>query len=301
MSLLVTGSIAIDSVKTPFAVRTESLGGSAVYFTMAASIFGPVRLVGVIGGDCPFDLKETFAGRSVDLRGLEQRPKSKTFRWAGSYMGQMDERTTDLLELNVLAEAPPPVPACFRDSQFVFLANTSPNLQQQLLWQLDGPGFVAADTMDCWIRKSKKDLLDLLRQIDCLIINQQEAILLAGKPNPILAAQEILKMGVRLVVVKRGQAGAIVVSADGWQFVMPAYPVQQVVDPTGAGDSFAGGMLGYLASVNRTDEQAMRLAIAYGTVAASFAIEGFSLDRLSNVTRQDLDQRLDHLRELTRF
>lgn len=298
---MVTGSIGIDSIRTPSACRNDCLGGSAVYFSMAASLFGPVRFVGAVGADCPFDLAKVFAGRQVDLRGLEVRPNSKTFRWAGSYKEDMDDRTTDALELNVLAEQPPRVPDCFKDSEFVFLANTNPGLQLGLLHQLTGPRFVAADTMDCWIRTHRQDLLDLLKHIDCLIINQQEAILLAGEPNLVRAADIILGLGVGLVVIKRGQAGAVVSGADGWRFLLPAFPVSQVIDPTGAGDSFAGGMMGYLASVGNTSPESIRLAVAYGTVTASYAIEGFSLEGLSGVRRIDLDRRLAQLRDLTRF
>jgi len=180
MSLLVTGSIGIDTVRTPHGVSQDCVGGSSVYFSMAASFFSPVRFVGVVGADCPFDLAEVFAGRGVDLAGLEIRPRSKTFRWSGTYQENMDDRTTDCLELNVLAEAPPKVPAAFQDSRFVFLANTHPCLQRELLSQVAKPRFVAADTMDHWIKDHNADLRALLKQIDCLIINEDEARLLAG-------------------------------------------------------------------------------------------------------------------------
>ena len=192
MPLLVTGSIGIDTVKTPHGVSEDCLGGSAVYFSMSASYFAPVRLIGVIGADCPFDLAEVFSGRDVDLAGLEVRKESKTFRWTGSYYSTMNEAITDKVELNVLAEVPPKVPDAYKDSKFVFLANTAPILQNELLEQIDKPAFVAADTMNCWIHDKRQDLEVLLKKIDCLIINEDEARMLASDSNLVSAAQKIL-------------------------------------------------------------------------------------------------------------
>jgi sugar/nucleoside kinase (ribokinase family) len=301
MSLLVTGSIGIDTVKTPHGIRENCLGGSAVYFSMAASFFAPVSLVAVIGDDCPFDLAEIFAGRSIDLAGLEVRPNSKTFRWAGSYHENMDDRTTDCLELNVLAEHPPTVPRSFRDSKFVFLANTTPKLQLELLDQLESPLFVAADTMNCWIQNNLADLKSLLERIDCLIINEDEAKLLAAELNLIKAARKILGMGPSVVVIKKGESGSIACDTLGRQFILPAYPATEVIDPTGAGDSFAGATLGYLAQTGKTDFRTLKTAVAYGTVVASFTIADFSLHALTSITRNDIDKRLETLRELTHF
>jgi len=299
--LLVTGSIGIDTVRTPYGVSEDCLGGSAVYFSMAASFFGPVRFVGVVGADCPFDLSEVFTGRDVDLAGLEVRARSKTFRWAGTYKQDMDDRTTDYMELNVLAEAPPAVPDAFADSKFVFLANTAPKLQHELLDQIRRPVFVAADTMNCWICNHLDDLKSLLKRIDCLIINEDEARLLAGEHNLIKAAQIVLDMGLSVVVVKKGESGSLMCSADGEIFVLPAYPADQVNDPTGAGDSFAGGFMGYLAQTGRTDFETLKTAIAYGTVTASFTIAGFSLQGLNSIGRADIDSRLETLRKVTSF
>ena len=301
MSLLVTGSIGIDTVKTPHGIRENCLGGSAVYFSMAASFFAPVSLVAVIGDDCPFDLAEIFAGRSIDLAGLEVRPNSKTFRWAGSYHENMDDRTTDCLELNVLAEHPPTVPRSFRDSKFVFLANTTPKLQLELLNQIQSPLFVAADTMNCWIQNNLADLKALLERIDCLIINEDEAKLLAAELNLIKAARKILGMGPSVVVIKKGESGSITCDTLGRQFILPAYPATEVTDPTGAGDSFAGATLGYLAQTGKTDFRTLKTAVAYGTVVASFTIADFSLHALTSITRNDIDKRLETLRELTHF
>jgi sugar/nucleoside kinase (ribokinase family) len=301
MSLLVTGSIGIDTVVTPHGVSENCLGGASVYFSMAASFFGPVRLVGVVGADCPFDLAEVFAGRSVDLAGLEVRHQSKTFRWKGTYSENMDERTTDLLELNVLAEAPPKVPAEYKDSEFVFLANTAPRLQLELLGQVEGPTFVAADTMDCWIQDHLGDLTELLKKVDCLIINEEEARLLAKEFNLIKAGEKILQLGPKVLIIKKGESGSLMCGGSGERFILPAYPAERVKDPTGAGDSFAGGLMGYLAQNGKTDFGSLKTAIAYGTVVASFAIADFSLAQLTAMSMDDIEVRFEALRKLTRF
>jgi len=301
MSLLVTGSIGIDTVKTPLGVSENCLGGSSVYFSMAASLFTPVRFVGVVGSDCPFDLARVFAGRNVDLAGLEVRSQSKTFRWTGLYHSNMDDRTTECLELNVLAEAPPKVPEAFKDSEFVFLANTAPALQLELLEQIEEPVFVAADTMNCWIQGRPDDVKSLLKKIDCLIINQDEARMLAAEHNLIRAAQKILDMGTGVVVIKKGESGSIMRSADGQMFILPAYPAADVKDPTGAGDSFAGGFMGWLADQNKTDFATLKKAVTYGTVVASFTIADFSLKGLTKITRRNIDDRLAELRKLVNF
>lgn len=300
MSLLVTGSIGIDTVKTPYGVSENCLGGSAIYFSMAASFFGPVRFVGVIGPDCPFDLAKIFAGREVDLAGLEIRQDSKTFRWAGTYHEDINKRTTDSLELNVLAEGPPKVPQVYKDSKYVFLANTAPALQLQLLGQIDKPSFVAADTMDCWIQGSRDDLNQLLKKIDCLIINEDEAKILAAENNLIKAADAILDMGPNTVVIKKGEYGSMLCSAEQ-MFILPAFPSTDVKDPTGAGDSFAGAFMGYLAMVEETDFELLKQAMVCGTVAASFAIADFSLAGLTSISRADIDERLKALRTITQF
>ena len=301
MSLLVTGSIGIDTVTTPYGVSEECLGGSSVYFSMAASFFAPVRFVGVIGPDCPFDLAQVFADRDVDLTGLEVRGQSKTFRWKGTYSDDMNNRSTDYLELNVLAEAPPDVPAEYKDSEFVFLANTAPALQMQLLQQVQNPVFVAADTMDCWIKDDFEDLERLLKKIDCLVINDSEAQLLADEHNLVKAAEKILDMGPTVVIIKKGESGSMMCKAGGERFILSAYPAADVKDPTGAGDSFAGGLMGYLAQVGKTDFDSLKKAVAYGTVVASFTIADFSLAGLTSISKTDIDSRLETLREVTHF
>jgi len=301
MSLLVTGSIGIDTVKTPFGVSKDCLGGSAVYFSMAASFFSPVRFLGAIGADCPFALKKIFKGRPVDLTGLEVRSNSKTFRWAGSYVGAMNEATTDAVELNVLAENPPQMPEEYKDSKFVFLANTAPILQIRLLDQLNKPKFVAADTMNLWINNNLADLKRLMKKIDCLILNEGEARMLANEHNLITAAAKIEKLGPSVVVIKKGESGSIIRQADGQLFVLPAYPATVVKDPTGAGDSFAGGLFGYLAGKGKTDFATLKKAVAYGTVVASFTISDFSLKGLTKTTKRDIDSRLNELGKLVKF
>lgn len=301
MSLLVTGSIGIDTVRTPLGVSENCLGGSSVYFSMAASFFTPVRFVGVIGGDCPFDLAEVFEGKDVDLAGLEIRPGSKTFSWAGTYSKNMDERTTDRTDLNVLAEAPPKVPEAFADSKLVFLANTMPGIQDEFLAQIPEPAFVAADTMNLWIGEYRSDLDALLAKIDCLVINEDEARQLSEEYNLIKAAPIITDMGPSVVIIKKGESGSLVCGAEGEQFILPAFPATEVKDPTGAGDSFAGGFMGYLAQTGKTDFETIKTAIAYGTVAASFTIADFSIHGLTGVSRNDIDRRLENLRKVTSF
>jgi len=300
-TLLVTGSIGIDTIRTPHGISERCLGGSSIYFSMAASLFAPVRFVGVVGDDCPFDLPGLFQGRDVDLRGLEVRSGSKTFVWHGTYHENMNDRTTDHVELNVLVEAPPQVPEVFRDSRFVFLANTAPSLQMELFSQIRSPLFVAVDTMDLWIRSSLPDLRELLKKVHCLIVNDEEAKLLAGRPNLIAAAEAILVMGPRIVIVKKGESGSLMCLADGSKFILPAYPATEVRDPTGAGDSFAGGLMGYLAQARTTDFDTLKRAVAYGTVVASFTISDFSLAGLTAATRKDIDARLGLLRKFTCF
>jgi len=300
-TLLVTGSIGIDTVKTPHGVSEQCLGGSSIYFSMAASFFAPVRFVGVVGDDCPFDLAEIFRGRNVDLRGLEVRPGSKTFVWHGTYQENMNDRTTDYVELNVLQEAPPRLPKVFKDSRFVFLANTAPALQLELLEQITQPAFVAADTMNLWIEGHLADLKKLLKRIDCLIINDDEARLLSGRSNLVQAADDVLAMGMKVVIVKKGESGSLMCGADGRKFLLPAYPATEVIDPTGAGDSFAGGFLGCVAQQGRADFDTLKLALAYGTVVASFTIADFSLNGLSGTVRKDIDARLEELRRFTSF
>ncbi|MCC7193108.1 MAG: sugar kinase [Phycisphaeraceae bacterium] len=291
MSLIVTGSIGIDSIESPTGNADNVLGGSSIYFAAAASFFGPVRLVGAVGEDFPPEFLNTFRHFKVDLAGLETRKGSKTFRWRGKYHENMNHRDTLEVQLNVLAEALPPVPEAYRDSRYVFLANTHPAGQLSLLEQFPHARLTIADTMDLWIETERPTLLKLLKRVDGLVLNNDEAEQLAGDSNVIRAAEKITKMGPKFVVVKKGEHGALITHGN-LKVVLPAYPADHVVDPTGAGDSFAGGMMGYLASTDDLSLPSLRKAMAYGTIVASYNIESFSLSRLMQITRKDLDTRL---------
>lgn len=301
MSLIVTGSIGIDTVRTPYGVNEQCIGGSAIYFSLAASFFTQVKFIGVVGDDCPFDLEAFFKGRDVDLEGLEVRQGSKTFRWSGSYEGDMNEAKTDAVELNVLAESPPHVPESYRDSGYVFLANTAPSLQMQLLDQLGAASFVAADTMNLWITTAREDLRKLLTRIDLLILNDGEARLLTDQPNLIMAAKQILGMGPKYVIIKKGEHGSMMCDFAGQTFLLPAFPTSVVIDPTGAGDSFAGGLMGYLAKRDTVDYVTIRQAMVYGTVISSFTIGDFSVHGIQKATFEKIEERAETLRKVTHF
>lgn len=301
MSLIVTGSIGVDTITTPFGCNHDCIGGSAIYFSLAASFFTEVNFIGVTGEDCPFDLPAFFAGRRVNLDGLEIRKGSKTFRWTGSYEGTMAEARTDAVELNVLAEAPPHVPESFRNSEYVFLANTSPALQMKLLDEMGRTSFVAADTMNLWITTAKDDLKRLLERIDMLILNDGEVKLLTGQSNLMNAAKAILDLGPRYVIIKKGEHGSMLYDYAGQMFLLPAYPTSLVIDPTGAGDSFAGGMMGFLAQAETVDYVTMRKAMVYGTVVASFTIGDFSVHGIQTATLEKIDERYDYLQKVTHF
>ncbi len=300
MSLLVTGSIGIDTVETPLGKADDVLGGSAVYFALAASLFTPVRLVGVVGADFPNDRLDVFQGRKVDLSGVEHRAGSKTFRWHGRYVGDMGAAQTLRTDLNVLGEAGPKIPPAFADSQVVFLANTHPALQRELLAGLKGPKLVVADTMNLWIDTARADLLKTLGMVHGVVLNDGEARQLTGNSHLIAAGRRILALGPRFVIIKKGEHGSVLVTRDDF-CVLPAYPTTDLVDPTGCGDSFAGGMLGYLASTGRWEMSDLRSAMARGTVTASFTIEGFSYDGLIKADRAAVDARLASLRNIVTF
>jgi sugar/nucleoside kinase (ribokinase family) len=290
MSLLVTGSIGIDTVETPSGRREGVIGGSAIYFAYAASFFTPVRLVGVVGEDCPQDFFDIFTGRDVDASGIERRKGSKTFRWSGSYLKDLNEAITVEVDLNVLAERAAKVPDKFLESRYLFLANTHPSLQQQTLASLKSPRLVVADTMNLWISTERPELLKLLKKIDGLVLNDGEARLLTGQKNLVAAARDVLKLGPKFVVIKKGEHGSLMVSQRD-TFVLPAFPAEAVVDPTGAGDSFAGGMMGYLATQGSFSPATLKRALAFGTVVASFTIADFSLAGLQRATRDQIDDR----------
>lgn len=300
MSLLVTGSIGIDTVETPFGKRDDVLGGSAIYFSYAASFFTPVRLVGVVGEDAPEFVFDAFGKQPVDASGLEVRKGSKTFRWHGSYVKDMNEAQTVEVDLNVLAERAPKIPQNFLDSRYVFLANTHPVLQQEMLASLASPRLVVADTMNLWIQTEREQLVKLLSKIHGLVLNDGEARLLTGEKNLIVAARAVLAMGPKFVVIKKGEHGSMLVG-DGDVFVLPAYPADKVVDPTGAGDSFAGGLMGYLSTQQSLSPSTIRRAMAFGTVVASHTISDFSLAGLQATNRDAIDERYDRFKQAISF
>lgn len=294
MPLVVTGSVGIDTIQTPDGEKRENvLGGSCTYFAAAASFFTRPRIVAVAGEDFPKEFLTTFEQFNVDTDGFEIRKGAKTFRWSGRYLENMDHRETITIALNVLGEAPPNVPEEYKDSQFVFLANGPTQNQREFLKRFPRRKLVVADTMDLWIKTTKNELLNLLKEVDGLVLNYDEAKELTRKKNAVAAAKHILRLGPRFVVVKKGEHGAILAHTDSIA-ALPAYPSEKVVDPTGAGDSFAGGMMGCLAASKDEDPGAFSSvlrAIAYGTVISSFTLEDYGLDRLRTLTKEQLHER----------
>jgi sugar/nucleoside kinase (ribokinase family) len=293
MSLIVIGTIAYDSIETVHDRREEVLGGSATYFALAASRYTEPRLVGVVGEDFKPEHRSLFAEQGVHAGGLEVAP-GKTFRWGGRYEPDWNTRHTTFTELNVLADFDPKVADEHRDSKYVFLANAVPAIQAKALDQLERPAFVVLDTMNLWIDGAREDLVALLRRIDAIVLNDEEARMLTGESNLIRAASAVLGMGPRYVILKKGEHGAFLMSSDV-HFSLPAYPVAEVIDPTGAGDSFAGGLMGYIASQDDTSPATLRKAMLHGTVTASFCVQGFSVESMTSVTREELDRRYDEL------
>jgi sugar/nucleoside kinase (ribokinase family) len=300
MPLLVVGSVALDSVETPTAKRDDILGGSAVFFSYAASYFTPVKLVSVVGEDWPSEHTELLQQRNVDTSGLEVRAGAKTFRWRGKYQPNMNDRDTLEVHLNVFGDFDPVLSENFRKSKIVFLANGSPVVQAKVLDQVAEPKLTVADTMDLWIREQNDDLRALLKRIDGLVLNDSEAKLLTGEENLVLAGHKVREMGPRFVVVKKGEHGAVFFSQDE-TYVLPAFPTDRVVDPTGAGDSFAGGMMGYLAAEDDFGPATMKRALAYGILVASYNVEDFSLDRMQEIDRDDIERRMEEYKRMLLF
>ncbi len=300
MSLLVVGSVAYDSIKTPHGEVSDALGGSAVHFSLAARPFTPVRLVGVVGEDFAVRDVEFLAQRAIDMAGLERVAGGKTFRWSGEYSSDMNSRETLSVELNVFEDFQPRIPAAFTDSRFVFLANGSPVTQMSVLDQMVDPRFVMADTMDLWIRIQHQELLRLIERIDGLLLNDSEALLLTEAPNTIAAGKALLEMGPERVVIKKGEHGALLFTGDRI-IPLPAYPVTQVCDPTGAGDSFAGALMGHLTRKGTVDERSFKEAMAYGTVVASFTVEDFGVGRIGDISESELNERFGEFRNLICF
>jgi len=297
MSLLVVGSVALDSVETPTEKRDNVLGGSAVFFSYAASYFSSVRLVGVVGEDWPHQHTTLLQKQGIDTAGLQVVPGAKTFRWRGKYLPNMNDRETLEVHLNVFETFDPVVPAAHRDCRFLFLANGSPKLQMKVLDQMPQAALKVADTMDLWINIQRDELNELLRRIDGLVLNDSEAKLLTGDENLVRAGHKVRAMGPKFVVIKKGEHGAMFFGQNE-TYVMPAYPTPDVVDPTGAGDSFAGGMMGYLAEQQDFSPATLKQALAYGTVVASFNVEDFSLERMKRIGRADLEERMQSYRRM---
>ena len=300
MPLLVVGSVAFDCVETPTDRRDDVLGGSAVFFSYAASFFSPVRIIGAVGEDWPAEHTSMLQQKGIDTSGLQIIPGGKTFRWRGRYLPNMNDRETIEVHLNVLDEFQPKLDASHQDCRFLFLGNASPAVQLNVLEQAKNAELTVADTMDLWINIQRDELGELLQKIDGLVLNDTEAKLLAEDENLVRAGHTIRAMGPKFVVIKKGEHGAMFFS-EHEMYVMPAFPTEKVLDPTGAGDSFAGGMMGHLASIGRFDPQALKEALAYGTVTASFTVEDFSLDRLEKLDRSMVDQRFKEYRQMLSF
>lgn len=296
--ILVVGSLAYDSIETPSGKVARALGGSANYFSLAASLHAKVRVVGVVGEDYDNSDYELLHARQVDLAGLE-KVKGKTFHWEGRYEGDLNEAKTLKTELNVFEHFQPKLPAHYRNSKFVFLANIAPALQLEVLEQVQQPQFVGMDTMNFWIQSAKADLLKVLKKVDVILINETEAEMLTGAPNAIAAAQRVVELGPKAVVIKRGEYGFIMYTKNEGYFVLPAFPIPEVIDPTGAGDTFAGGFYGYLASrPHAPTVKDMKQACIFGSVLASFTIQDFSVKALSKVSLDLIEQRLKQYHQI---
>jgi sugar/nucleoside kinase (ribokinase family) len=299
MSILIVGSTALDSIKTPVGENPRLLGGSASHAAVAASFFSPVKLVGVVGEDFPKQYITLYKKHRIDLEGLSILP-GKTFHWSGEYEVNMNNRRTLLTELGVFETFMPTLPKAQRDSEFILLANIAPSLQMHVLSQTSRPKFVAADTMDLWLNIALPDLLKLIKRLDLFVLNDGEAHQLTQEDNIFSALKKIHRLGPAYVIIKKGSHGSIL-SGPGGLFICPAYPLKKVVDPTGAGDSFVGGIMGCLATSGAPIEKTIRRAMVYGTVVASFCCEGFGLARTTKLTRRDIEKRFKELSALSRW
>ncbi|HCE03457.1 MAG TPA: sugar kinase [Acidobacteria bacterium] len=297
--MLTVGSVAFDSIKTPFGERSRVVGGAATFFSVAASFFTDVRLVAVVGEDFADEQMQVFGGRRIDLTGLQRVP-GETFRWKGEYNSDLNSRETIYTHLNVFDQFRPVLPESYRPTPFVFLANIHPALQLEVLDQVQAPRFVAADTMNFWIDSTPDDLRAVLARVDALVINDEEARQLSGEANLVKAARVIRHMGPPLLIIKRGEYGVLMTRAEEL-FAVPAMPLEDVSDPTGAGDTFAGGFMGYLASAGEITDAAVSRAIIAGSAMASFAVEDFGLDRLLSLTQDEVRCRFDAFKRLTHF
>lgn len=299
MSILVVGSVAFDSIETPFGKVEKVLGGSAVYFSTSASFFTDVNLVAVVGQDFPQEHVDFLQSRSINLEGLV-KDAGETFRWEGRYGYDLNEAHTLATHLNVFESFKPNIPASYADSDFLFLANIDPELQMEVLSQVKSPRVVASDTMNYWISSKPEALRNVVKHVDILIINDAEARQFAQEPNLVKAARKLLDLGVKTLIVKRGEYGVLMFT-DSSIFAAPAYPLEEVFDPTGAGDTFAGGFMGYLSNTGDTSDEGIRKAIIFGSVMASFAVEDFSLNRLKRLTYKEIEDRYRGFKAMTHF
>jgi sugar/nucleoside kinase (ribokinase family) len=300
MPLLVVGSVAIDNVETPQARRDGLLGGSATHFSYAASFFTEVQLVGIVGEDWPAEHTALLQSRGIDTSGLHVARGGKTFTWTGRYEPNMNDRETLDVQLNVFGQFDPVLSEKYRRAEYVFLANGVPALQMKVLDQVPGCRLVVADTMELWIQTTHADLMKLFKRIDGLVINDSEAKMLADTENLVLAGHRVREMGPRFVVIKKGEHGAMFFS-EHETYVMPAFPTEKVIDPTGAGASFAGAMMGYLAQHDNFDSLALKTAMAYGILVASFNVEGFGLERMQQISRDNIENRMEAYRKMLSF
>ena len=300
MPLVVVGSVAIDNVETPTERRDNLLGGSATHFSYSASYFTSVRLVGVVGEDWPDQHTQLLADQGIDTSGLCVVPGGETFRWTGRYEPNMNDRETLEVELNVFGDFDPVLPDTYRKAKYVFLANGVPSVQMKVLEQVPGRRLAVADTMDLWIQTQRDDLERLLSTLDGLVLNDSEAKLMVDTENLVEAGHAVREMGPRFVVIKKGEHGAMFFS-EHETYVLPAYPTENVIDPTGAGDSFAGGMMGYLAEQDNFEPATLKTAMAYGILVASFNVEGFGLERMQQISRDDIEQRMNAYRTMLSF
>jgi sugar/nucleoside kinase (ribokinase family) len=304
MSILAVGSIAFDSIASPSGKVDSVLGGSATYFSLAASYFTKVRMVGIVGEDFTPQHEGVLKKRGIDTRGIEHAP-GKTFRWGGQYFDNLNEAKTDFTDLNVFERFVPHIPREYADTQFLFLGNIHPDLQKQVRQEMDGVRLTGGDTMNYWIQRTKKELTETLKLINVLLINDTEAKMLAGESSLPRAARKVLAMGPQALVVKHGEYGATIFFREGafgigrHPFRAPALPIEEVKDPTGAGDSFAGGFMGYIASQEQLNREVLKRALFYGSVMGSFAVEQFGTERLQSLTRPEIEARFQIFRELT--
>ncbi len=299
MALLAAGTVAYDSIESPYGNAPDMLGGSGTHFAASASLLTPTRIVAVVGQDFQMEELDFLKARGVDFSGLEVA-EGKTFRWGGKYLDDVNQRETLYTDLNVLATFDPKVPAAFQDSPYVFLANLAPELQARVLDQVRDPKFVVMDTMNFWIDSAPDAVKDIMRRVDGLIVNDEETRMLSGELNLIAGAKKLLEMGPGIVICKKGEHGAFLLSRNGY-FTVPAYPTTDVKDPTGAGDSFAGGLMGYIASTGSTDFATIKRGLVYGSAAASYCVEAFGPRRFQEITAEDVESRVKEFRGFVEF